>query len=147
MLHLRDRGTLPACRVPVQFCVKRRLTASTVCSLLFDADIGSLFIRFSVLICDTLQMERSCDWYLGQWSAREGIWEQQGRQQQGKGKVGMVLWLHIRDLVSTSGTGSWSCEPAAPSMGLTALFCVASCGLLNKNNICQILAIYGGASF
>lgn len=29
MLQLRDRGTPPACRVSVQFCVKRRLTAST----------------------------------------------------------------------------------------------------------------------
>lgn len=77
-------------------------------------------------------MEMFCDWYLGQWSAREGIWEQQGRQQQGRGKVGMVLWLHIRALVSTNGTGSWSCEPAAPSMGLTGLFCAASCGLFEQ---------------
>lgn len=29
-LQLRDRGTPPACRFPMQFCVKRRLTSSTV---------------------------------------------------------------------------------------------------------------------
>lgn len=77
---------------------------------------------------------------LGQWSPREGIWEQQG-----KGKVGIVLWLCVRDLVSTSGTGSWRCEPAGPSMGLTGLFCVASCGLGNKTNIYQILATVWGS--